>query len=26
MIVEWQVVSEIKWWLENFFIEKVSEK
>ena len=24
IIVEWQVVSEIKWWLENFFIEKVS--
>ena len=26
MIVEGQVVSEIKWGLENFFIEKVSEK
>lgn len=26
IIVEWQVVSEIKWWLENFFIEKVTEK
>lgn len=24
IIVEWQKVTDIKWWLENFFIEKIS--
>jgi ABC-2 type transport system ATP-binding protein len=26
IIVEWKKVSDIKWTLEDFFIEKVSEK
>jgi len=25
LIVEWQEVKKLKWWLEDFFIEKVTE-